>query len=75
MFQKYKLIQANNFPTNGSNTLDLFFTNDMALFIDIEVNKTGKSYHNIMAASTIYCMELEERIVIYHVMMPANKII
>lgn len=43
------------------DTLDLLLTNDMALFTNIEVNKTNISDHNIMEETSAYSLGMEKR--------------
>ena len=54
------MLQVNHTPTRGKNVLDLLFTNDGNIFIDIEVNKTGCSDHSVLEATTN--IETEEEI-------------
>ena len=57
---EHNMSQVNQFPTRGKNVLDLLFTNDGNIFIDIEVNKSGCSDHSVLEASTN--IEIEENI-------------
>lgn len=46
-------VQVHHTSVRGDNTLDLFFTNGIALFTDIEVSKRSISVTNT------YCMDME----------------
>ena len=51
---KYNIIQAIEEPTRGNNTLDLVFTNNIDMFIDIGVTDSLLSDHSIIEISTSY---------------------
>ena len=57
---EHNMLQVNNLPTRGKNVLDLLFTNDGNIFIDIDVNKSGCSDHSVLEASTN--IEIEQEI-------------
>lgn len=50
--EMFNLSQMNRMPARDSNTLDLLFTNDMALFSGMKVNKISISDHKIMEVTT-----------------------
>ena len=58
--KEHNMSQVNQIPTRGKNVLDLLFTNDGNIFIDIEVNKSGCSDHSVLEASTN--IDFEEKI-------------
>ena len=55
---KYNLIQTIQGPTREENgnesTLDLIYTNDIALFTEIEISKSSMSDHHFIEISTSY---------------------
>lgn len=51
--ESFNLVQVDHTPKRGNNIL-LFFTNEMVLFIDTNVNVTNISHHNIMEITTAY---------------------
>ena len=54
LLDKYNVIQSIEEPTRGNNTLDLVFTNNIDMFIDIGVTESLLSDHNIIEISTSY---------------------
>ena len=54
LLDKFNLIQSIEEPTRGNNTLDLVFTNNIDIFIDIGVTKSLLSDHSIIEISTSY---------------------
>ena len=54
LLDKYNIIQSIEEPTRGNNTLDLIFTNNIDMFIDIGVTESLLSDHNIIEISTSY---------------------
>ncbi|CAL4120027.1 unnamed protein product [Meganyctiphanes norvegica] len=60
LFDKHNLIQAIEEPTREKNTLDLIFTNDIEIFINIDVSKSSLSDHDIIEITTNYKMNNKE---------------
>ena len=54
LLDKYNIVQSIEEPTRGNNTLDLVFTNNIDMFIDIGVTKSTLSDHNVIEISTSY---------------------
>ena len=54
LLDKFNIIQSIEEPTRGNNTLDLVFTNNIDMFIDIGVTESLLSDHNIIEISTSY---------------------
>ena len=52
VMDKYNLVQTIQEPTRKKNTLDLVFTNDQEIFMQVEVTKTSMSDHNIIEITT-----------------------
>ena len=48
----YNLLQLIDKPTRDKNTLDLIFTNEMELFSNCEISKSGLSDHNFIECTT-----------------------
>ena len=54
LLDKFNIIQSIEEPTRGNNTLDLIFTNNIDMFIDIGVTESLLSDHSIIEISTSY---------------------
>lgn len=61
IYQTFNLLQVNHIPTRDKKTLNVLFTNAMALFINTRVNKTSISYHNITEVTTTFNSDIEEK--------------
>ena len=58
---EYCLSQIIEEPTRGENTLDLFFTNEVNLINEIEINKSSMSDHSRIELSTNYILNEEQK--------------
>ena len=52
VFDNYNLVQAIDEPTRERNTLDLIFTNDISIFTNTEITKSGLSDHHQIEVTT-----------------------
>lgn len=61
--EKFNLLQKNQIPIRD-NTLDLLFTNDIAVINDNEVIKTSILGHNITGNTMLFLSSLQESILL-----------
>ena len=54
---EYFLTQVIEEPTRGNNILDLLYTNNLDVLLNVKIDQTNMSDHNIIYCSTTYMMK------------------